>query len=175
MVSLVLTLVGPDRPGLVSLLSERVAAGGGSWLESRMARLEGQFAGIVSLSLPEAAVPALRAALEALTAEGFQAVLRGGDEAAVPAEARSLELELVCLDRPGIVRDITEVLAARGVNIEELTTRVRSGSFSGEAMFQAEARLRLPPALAPAELRAALEILGAELMVDIRIGPSEGL
>jgi glycine cleavage system regulatory protein len=168
MPSLVLTLVGPDRPGLVSLLSERIAAGGGSWLESRMARLEGQFAGIVALSLPDAAVPGLRAALETLAAEGFQAVLRGG-EPAWPAPATALEMELICLDRPGIVRDITEVLAARGVNIEELTTHVDSGSFSGETMFRAEARLRLPAELAPAELRGALEVLGAELMVDIRL------
>jgi glycine cleavage system regulatory protein len=169
MPSLVLTLVGPDRPGLVSLLAERVAAGGGNWQASRLARLEGQFAGVVALTLPEAAVPALRAALEALAAEGFQAVLRDTG-AADDAPAETLELELVCLDRPGIVRDISEVLAGLRVNIEELATDVLSGSFSGETMFRAQARLRLPSGLAEAALRTALERLGAELMVDIRLG-----
>ena len=53
MASLILTIVGPDRPGLVRALSEAVAARGGSWLESRMARLAGQFAGIVLVEAPE--------------------------------------------------------------------------------------------------------------------------
>ena len=167
MPSLILTLVGPDRPGLVSLLSERVAALGGSWLESRMARLEGQFAGIVSATVPEDGVAGLQAVLDGLAAEGFQAVLRHSFVAPAGSGDEALALELVCQDRPGIVRDITQVLAAHQVNIEELITNVLSGSFSGEAMFRAEARLRLPPGLDAADLRAALERLGDEMMVDI--------
>ena len=55
MASLILTVVGPDRPGLVRAIAEAVAARGGSWLESRMARLAGQFAGIVLVEAPESA------------------------------------------------------------------------------------------------------------------------
>ncbi len=47
MADLVLTLIGPDRPGLVEAVAEPIAAHGGNWLESRMAHLAGQFAGIV--------------------------------------------------------------------------------------------------------------------------------
>ena len=43
-VNLVLTVIGKDRPGIVELLSQIVAAHEGNWLESRMAHLAGEFA-----------------------------------------------------------------------------------------------------------------------------------
>lgn len=172
MTALTLTLIGRDRPGLVRALSERVAASGGNWLESRMARLAGQFAGILLVDLPEAEVEHLLADLRALEGEGLRATVERGlrEEAAAPH--RSMTLELVGHDHPGIVRDIAEALAARGVNIEELTTRVVSASFSGERMFEAEARLRVPADLSPGELRDTLEVLANELMVDVRLDPA---
>jgi glycine cleavage system regulatory protein len=167
MASLIVTLVGPDRPGLVSALSAAVTGNGGNWQESRMAQLAGQFAGIVLVSLPADAVAGLTAALAALESEGFQVVVRPGEASARPAQDSVLHLEVVGQDRPGIVRDITEILARRGVNIEELTTNVLSGSFSGEVMFRATARLRVPAALAAADIGADLQHLSHELMVDI--------
>ena len=174
MTALTLTLIGRDRPGLVRSLSERVAAAGGNWLESRMARLAGQFAGILLVDLPEAEVAHLVADLEALEAEGLRATVeRGlGEEAAGPYQ--TLLLELVGQDHPGIVRDIAQALGARRVNIEELTTRVVSGSFSGERMFEAEARLRVPVDVSAEDLRVTLEVLANELMVDIRLDPAVG-
>jgi glycine cleavage system regulatory protein len=162
MASLILTVIGPDRPGLVRALSAAVAARGGSWLESRMARLAGQFAGIVLVEAPEA----LLDDLHALESEGLRVIAQSGSTGAPQGER--LLLEVVGHDRPGIVRDVAAVLAATGVNIEELTTGVDSGSFSGEAMFRANASLRSPSTAATEAMRAGLEALGNELMVDIR-------
>ena len=162
MASLILTVVGPDRPGLVRALSQAVAAAGGSWLESRMARLAGQFAGIVLVEAPETLVDDLRA----LEGQGLRIVVQGGAAAEVVGDR--LTLEVVGNDRPGIVRDITAVVAAHGINIEELTTGVSSGSFSGELLFKATALLRSPDAAAVEAMRAGLEQLGNELMVDIQ-------
>jgi glycine cleavage system regulatory protein len=170
MASLLLTLVGPDRPGLVSRLSEQVAARGGSWLESRMAHLAGQFAGIVLVGIADAEVEPLTASFAALHEDGLQVLVHHA--AGVPPSASAealLVLDMVCLDRPGIVRDITRVLAASGVNIEELTTDIISGSFSGETMFRAEARLRVPAAIGTDGLRTELERLGNDMMVDFNL------
>ena len=170
MASLILTLVGPDRPGLVSALSETVARFGGSWLESQMARLAGQFAGILLITVPDADVEAFAAELHELERENLHLTIQrtSPDEAAWSGQA--LRLELVAHDRPGIVRDLTHVLAERRVNIVELTTRVASGSFSAEQMFHAAARLQLPDGLAAEELKEVLENLGNELMIDIVLG-----
>jgi glycine cleavage system regulatory protein len=166
MASLILTVVGPDRPGLVRALSEAVAARGGSWLESRMARLAGQFAGIVLVEAPETLPEDLRA----LESQGLRIVVQSGvaGAAVAPAAEPRLTIEVVGNDRPGIVRDIATVLADSGVNIEELTTGVASGSFSGETLFRATALLRAPDAAAVDAAREGLERLGNELMVDIR-------
>ena len=49
--SLILTLIGPDRPGLVSAVSACAGAHGANWMESRLTRLAGQFAGVVRLEV----------------------------------------------------------------------------------------------------------------------------
>jgi glycine cleavage system regulatory protein len=170
-----LTVIGRDHPGLVAALAERVAAAGGNWLESRMARLAGQFAGILLVEAPEEGVERLLAALRALDAEGLRVTAeRGQGDGPPPAAARPLTLELVGHDRPGIVRSIAGTLAAHGVNIEELETAVATGSFSGESLFRARARLQVPAALAAETLQAALEAIGHELMVDVTLEPGPG-
>jgi glycine cleavage system regulatory protein len=166
--SLILTVVGPDRPGLVRALAEAVAARSGSWLESRMARLAGQFAGIVLVEAPDS----LLDDLHALESQGLRITVQNATSGpAVATGNLRLALEVVGNDRPGIVRDISQVLAASGVNIEELTTGVVSGSFSGETLFRLMASLRAPDMAAMDAVRAGLELLGNELMVDIQPSP----
>ena len=166
--SLILTVVGPDRPGLVRALAEAVAARSGSWLESRMARLAGQFAGIVLVEAPNS----LLDDLHALESQGLRITVQNATSGpAVATGNLRLALEVVGNDRPGIVRDISQVLAASGVNIEELTTGVVSGSFSGETLFRVMAVLRAPDMAAMNAVRAGLELLGNELMVDIQPSP----
>jgi glycine cleavage system regulatory protein len=169
MAMMVVTLAGPDRPGLVSRISERIAAHGGSWLESRLAHLAGQFTGIVLASLPDDEVDALEATFHGLQEGGLRVTLHRAADAAAALPEAELVLSVVCQDRPGIIRDIARVLADAHVNIDELTTDVSSGSFSGEPMFHAEAKLRLPAGLGVESVRAELERLGNELMVDIQL------
>jgi glycine cleavage system regulatory protein len=164
-----MTVVGPDRPGIVNLLSDRISAHGGNWLQSRMANLAGQFAGIVLLQLPSARVEALLAALHELEASGLRIVAtRGAADAALQQERR-LRLELIGHDRPGIVREISHELALRGVSIEELATDCISGSMSGESLVRATAQLKVPAQVETAELRRALEALANDLMVDLTL------
>jgi glycine cleavage system regulatory protein len=165
MASLILTVIGPDRPGLVRALAHAVAAHGGSWLESRMARLAGQFAGIVLVEGPDA----MLADLHALESEGLRIVVQtGAAPSHLAPSGQRLAVEVVGNDRPGIVRDVARVLAAHGANIEELTTGVVSGSFSGETLFKATAFVRAPDEAAVAAIRSGLEFLGNEMMVDIQ-------
>lgn len=164
MASLILTVIGPDRPGLVRALSEAVAAHGGSWLESRMARLGGQFAGIVLIDAPVSVI----ADLQALAGQGLRIAVESGESVPPAATQPVMALAVVGNDRPGIVRDIARIIAESGVNIEELTTNVESGSFSGEPLFRVTASLRAPDGTAIETMRAGLEKLGNELMVDIQ-------
>ena len=166
--SLVVTVVGADRPGLVSLLSDCGKAHGASWEESRMASLGGQFAGIVHFRVPPGQAAALTGALRRLDATGLHVVV-AADAGAPPESGRLLRLELVGQDRPGIVRDISRVLAELGISIRELTTELSSAAMSGEHMFNATALLQVPAGVPTAELSKVLEALANELMVDVTL------
>lgn len=164
--SLILTLIGPDRPGLVSAVSARASQCGANWMESRMAHLAGQFAGVVRLEVNPAGLDALEVALRGLEAEGLRvAIARGAPH--VAAEVRRVCLDLVGHDRPGIVREISTVLARNGVSIEALETGCESASMSAEALFRARAELAVPATCDLAAIRADLEALANELMVDL--------
>lgn len=165
---LVLTVIGEDRPGLVESLSETVANHGGNWLESRMAHLAGRFAGILRVAVADDRADGLRDALAALQTRGLSIVVERGASGAPVAAAR-LRLELLGADHPGIVRDIARALAQRGINVEELETESVSAPMSGEPLFRATAELQAPGDLPIEELRAKLEELAEDLMVDITL------
>jgi glycine cleavage system regulatory protein len=167
--TLVLTVIGPDRPGLVDALSTTVAAHGANWLESRMAHLGGHFAGLLRVSVPEAHSAALRRALRDLEGAGLRVLVEAGDTTASDPSDRVLALELVGLDRPGIIREVSRALAQRGVNVEELDTCCESAPMSGETLFRARARLRAPAGTPVEELRTTLEKIAGELMVDLNL------
>ena len=169
MTDLVLTLIGPDRPGLVEAVAEVVAAHEGNWLESRMARLAGKFAGILRIEVPADKSAALEAALAALDSRGLKVVGESSGEAGATTAGRTLDLELVGLDRPGIVREISQLLANSGANVEELSTDRTSAPMSGEMLFQAKARVLLPSNADLGTLRAALERLASDMMIEIRL------
>mgnify|MGYP001980309574 FL=1 len=165
---LVLTVIAADQPGLVERLAGCVAAHGGNWLESRMARMAGQFAGIVRVDVPGEAHGALIRELEALSAQGIRVQLAAsGSEPG--GRFTSIRLELVGNDRPGIVRDITRVLAEQGVNLENLLTEVAPAPMGGELLFTAEAMLAVPESLELEQLQARLETLADDLMVELNL------
>ena len=168
--SLVVTVIGPDRPGIVSKLSAQAQRFGANWAGSRMASLAGQFAGIVHFEVPPENAEALAAALRDLESSDLRVVIVRGEGAPVPAGRRAVKLELVGHDRPGIVRDLSGSLAERGVSIEELHTEIVSGAMSAEHLFKVKALLLVPKSVSNDELRRGLEALANEMMVDIALG-----
>ena len=163
---LVLTVIGDDRPGLVGELSAAIAAHRGNWLESSMSHLAGQFAGIVKVAVPAAQAEALKAALVRLAALKVTAV--SAAQKSVPA-GRRLKLALVGHDRIGIVREVSQVLAQHAVNVEKLETHTASAPMSAETLFHAQAELLAGAALDTRALKAELERLSDDLMVDITL------
>lgn len=165
--SLVVTLIGADRPGIVARLAEVAVTHGAGWEESKMARLAGHFAGIVRLEAPAESIAALEQSLTGLASEGLKLTIDHG--ASTPRPERVAALELLGHDRQGIVRDISTVLARYGVGIDELETEIESASMSGEQMFRARAELRLPADVRLEALCVDLEALADELMVELSV------
>lgn len=166
----IVTMLGTDRPGLVEALAGEVARLDGNWLESRMAHLAGKFAGILRVQVPSGRVDDLIAAVRRLERDDLSIVVEGSGVTPSPeAAARTLELDLVGLDRAGIVRDISGVLLRHGANVEELTTDCTSAPMSGEMLFRARMRLSVAPGADLSALRADLERFATDLMVELRL------
>ncbi len=165
---LIMTVLGSDRPGLVSALADTVASHGGNWLESRMARLAGQFAGIARIECPAETVDALIAGLQSPANSGLT-VLAVREEVAESIARRTLIVDVVGNDRPGIVRELSAAVAKAGGNIEELTTGLESAPMSGHPMFRAHGVVSIPENTATEVLTAAIECLGGDLTVDISV------
>jgi glycine cleavage system regulatory protein len=168
MADVVITVIGRDRPGLVEAIAAAVAKHGGNWLEGRMAHLAGHFAGLVRIEVASERVAEVREALAALGSGGLQVQAEAGhEEDARPS--RTLEVELLALDRPGLLHEVSRVLATRRVNIEELETEVYSAPMTGDRTFRARARVSVPVDVDEHELRESFERLARDLMVDIRL------
>lgn len=167
--SIVLTVISDDRTGIVESLSKTLADHQGNWIESSMLSLAGKFAGILRASVPDTNAPALISELQALQSTGLQIVAQISLPVPTPAESREFTLELVGQDRPGIVRDISRVLSRYQVNVEELDTECQNASMSGEELFLATARIRVPESVSLQALQRDLEELANELMVDLKL------
>jgi glycine cleavage system regulatory protein len=166
MTTLVLTVVGHDRAGLVASIAAVVEAHGGNWENSQLAELAGAFAGIVEVSVPADRSDALRAALAEV--EGLVTVAVEAPAASAPP-ARLVNLTVLGNDHPGIVREITGALSAHGLSIERMATETRDAAMSGGRLFEASISATVPASVAIADVQDDLERLAAEIQVDVAL------
>ena len=168
MKTLALTIIGADRPGIVAELSDLVARYHGNWMESRMANLAGQFAGIVQIQIDSAQMDALQTELEALEQNGLK-IVTAESRGESSVHRAMLEIELLGRDHVGIVQDVTQALADIHVTIDEMKSDCFSGSMSGGDMFRAWLRVGVPADVSYEMLEASLHKVSNDLMVDLLI------
>jgi glycine cleavage system regulatory protein len=167
----ILTVVGSDRPGLTQAIAEAVHAGGGNWLESHLSRLGGRYVGSVLVELPKHRLGELEDAARRIDAIGLKLELVEVTDVN-EREGEPVGLDIVGQDRPGIVREVTAVLAALDVNIEELATTIEASAWSGAPLFRAKVKMRVPATVSARSVREALEGISGEIMVDFTIEPA---
>lgn len=163
--SLSITILGSDRSGLVKSLSEVVKNHHGNWQESRMVRMDGQFAGLAHVSIASELAEALTQALSALQNDELQIQIKQSKTSAPPT--KTLSLELLGTDRQGIIHDITQQLATLNINIEKLHSEQRIAPMSNETLFYAEVVLGLPEGVNEEDVQAVFEEISDSLMIDI--------
>jgi methionyl-tRNA formyltransferase len=171
--SLVITVVGPDRPGLVRQISDCAHRFPTNWADSRMSSVAGHFAGIVHLQVAPENAEALITTLHELESAGLKVAVARSDAAPVPADRRMLRLVLSGPDKPGIVRLLSTSLAERGVSIDDLHTEIVSKVQADHHIFKVKALLEVPQALSDEALRKILETLAGELMLDVGLDPHD--
>ena len=157
-----------DRPGIVQTISSTLAKHGGSWSQSSMSSLAGQFAGILLVSVPAEDAEACIESLKGLQSEGLHVVVHHSEAASTNVRKYEYKLDLVGNDRPGIINDITKLLTWYDINVRDLETTVESASMGGGEIFKARAILGVPASTEIDTLKDEIEAMANDLMVDIR-------
>lgn len=167
MVTLILTVIGDDRPGLVESVADVVVRGGGTWNRSSMSRLGSKFAGIVEVGVSDELADQLTSDLVGAATDDLQITVERSGTIGDDVRGTVTHLELVGLDRPGIVHEVSVALAGLGVSIDELTTTTSSAPMSAEELFEARAVLTVPADVSHDDLDDRLSQIAEQLMVDI--------
>lgn len=163
----VLTIIARDKPGIVQALSDVVLACRGSWLESSLSRLGGQFAGIISVRIPDDDLNAFKKALSDLLSTGITVKIHNFDEEYVVA-GKPATIYIEANDRAGIIEEISTALTDKNVNVEKLVSECQSASMAGYELFRAEIEVTLPKRFTVAKLEALMENVSDDLMVTIK-------
>jgi len=167
-----ISVIGPDRPGIVDQVSRLVAAAGGNIEDSRMAVLGGEFALMMLVSGPAGAAEKAAAEVRGWAAgHGMTAVVKPTTGPAKVAGAIA-EIGVEMPDRPGIVSRVTHFLAERGANVETLETEVHQAPFSGAPVFAMHINIRAAGKIPLDQLRNALQDLADDEDIHITIGTS---
>jgi glycine cleavage system transcriptional repressor len=173
--NIVFTLTGPDRIGIVEAVTKRLLNHGANVESSRMARLGGEFAMLMLVSLPAEELASLDSDVEALIAQGYKVTtsLTQHTYAETHPGWLPFQIEVEGADHEGIVHQVARHLSERGINIESVETGVDYAPVSGTPLFTMTAIVAVPPGLANMEWQAALQEAGEALNVDIRVAPLE--
>ena len=162
----ILTLIGDDRPGLIESLAEVIKQQKGNWLESRLANLSGKFSGMVLVSIPEEQSAEFEAAILNLKDSGLS--VRATLASNSSQVGRHTEtMTVIANDRPGILSEVSAVLAKLSVNVEELNTDCTPAPMSSEMLFKAVAKINVPDSVSDDQLTEALEGLADDLFVEL--------
>ena len=173
--NIVFTLTGPDQIGIVESVTKMLLDHGANVESSRMARLGGEFAMLMLVSLPAEQPASLDGDVEALIAQGYKVTtsLTRQTYAETHPGWLPFRIEVAGADHEGIIHQVARHLSERGINIESMETGVDHAPVSGTPLFTMSAIVAVPPGLAAPEWQAALHEAGEVLNVDIRVTPLE--
>ncbi len=168
-VPIIITILGSDQTGIISSLSEIFEAHQSSWSESRISHLAGKVAGILLVSVPDTRIEDLTIALNEFQKDDLKITIETTKSELIPKASKTINVELLCQDRIGIIHDVTERLAKLNVNIEELDSHVKEASMAGGMLFTAELTLGLPVDVDADAVEDCLEEMSDQFMIDINL------
>ncbi len=167
----VLTLTGPDRIGIVEKVTGLMFKRGGNVETSRMARLGGEFAVLMLVSIPTEQCAGLDQDLEALTAQGYKVTTTTADRSYAETHPgwTAYRIEADGADHEGIIHQIAHYLSELGINIESMDSETFPAPTSGVPLITMTAQVAVPPSLSGQDWEAGLANIGSQMNLEITI------
>lgn len=169
--NIVLTLTGTDRTGIVEEVTKALLDLGGNVETSRMARLGGEFAVLMLVSMPEEQLANLDKGIQSMASQGFKITTVQTEQTYAESHAgwTPYKIEVFGADHEGIIHEIAHTLSTCGINIESMDTTTTRAPNSGAPLFSMKALVVVPPSLTEKNWKAALKDVGRHVHVDIKV------
>lgn len=161
---LVISILGKDKPGIIDTLAKKVYQCNGNWQGSSFAHMAGMFTGFVEVLLPGENHQQLIDLLDNIDDLEVRSVSATTSQ---PQCVNYLSVDIMGNDKTGIVQELTDVLRKFNINIQSFDSRCESAPNWGSLMFKARAIIATPDGFDDSELKAALEALSNDLVIDI--------
>lgn len=159
------TITGPDSPGIIKSLAETTRGIGGEWETSKVMKLGGQFAALMKVLIAKESASALK---EALEKEFPQLAFKYAEVAKAEVQAtKMINLEIDCKDRPGLTKDINNILANLDLVVENMEFNRVHVSSIGQAMFTARLTLAVAESVNGEAVAEEIESLSGDVRVSV--------
>ena len=167
----ILTLTGPDRIGIVQEVTGLLLELGGNVETSRMARLGGEFAVLMLVSMPTSRSEGLEEVLERLADRGYKSTITPAGRTYAEAYLgwQPYRIEVEGADHEGIIHEVAQYLSTRGINIESIESEATPASTSGVPLFSMTALVVVPPHLTGQGWEVGLEEIGGRMNLDVEV------
>ena len=163
----VITAVGDDRTGIVNELSDEILKDGGNIEDSRMAVLGGAFTIIMLVAGESDAIDKLIARVPAMEESlGMTIVVRKTKPRQMESSLLPYRVEVVSMDHPGIVHDVADFFADRGINIEDVSTTTHAAAHTGTPVFSMHLTIAVHADSPVAKLRHEFQDFCDDLNLD---------
>lgn len=159
------TVYGSDIPGIIKALAQTTRSQGGEWLTSKVIKLDGQFAAIMSVVVEEDLERSLKSTLE-LTYPSLTFVYA---VAKITNQEKTKIINLVvdCIDRPGLTGDLSNILANLDITVENMECKRVAMDGINETVFSAHLTLAVAKAAESEIIAGEIEALSEDVRVNV--------
>jgi glycine cleavage system regulatory protein len=159
------TVYGSDIPGVIKALAQTTRSQGGEWLTSKVIKLDGQFAAIMSVVIEEDLELNLKSTLD----QQFPSLSFVYSAAQTTNQEMTKIINLVvdCIDRPGLTGDLSNILANLDIGVENMECKRFAMDGIHDTVFSAQLTLAVPEAAESEVIAGEIEALSEDVRVNV--------
>lgn len=159
------TVYGPDFPGIIKDLANCTRQHGGEWLTSKVIKLDGRFAAIMSVVVLEDLEKGLKLSLENEFADLH--FIYSPVQPAFYETSKIINLVVDCIDRPGLTADLTNILSNLGIVVENMECKRYAMDGIGETVFSAKLTLAVAQTSESEVIAGEIEALSEDVRINV--------
>ena len=170
---IVISALGEDKPGIVKSVSKFIYDCGGNIAESHMSILGGEFALMMLVSGDDATLDKISSDIDTMAASlNLTTLVKRTASLTSDQKSRPYRVEIIAMDHPGIVHDVTDYLERFGINVQELETDCYAAPHTGTPMFALTIEMAIPASVNISEFKAGLNEFCDDMNLDVSLEAS---